>query len=213
MTVFSDEIEAFSKSVASSLERLNALEKSVIELRFGLISEGPLTFELIGKRLHLSRGRVHQVAYQAARKLKTYWRLFPEHSELLFTDSFCYPVTSSESVNRINSLAVQNKPKRKARVCAVKRWKKEYSSARQREGPWNPISGGPWSLTIHNQKSIEIRVSILGRINKRLQFLGYRPEGRSMTNGVITLRTFQHLYDPSRIKLVSIISRPIQFPS
>lgn len=192
--ITSDELEEFSKSVTRSLSRLSQIEQSVIELRYGLSGEGPLSLDAVGKRLYLSRERIRQIATKAARKMRAYWNLFPEYSDLLFTERFCYPVSPSESSNRIDSFVIQNKPRRKVRIRSERRWRNKI---KHQQAAWG------WNSIVGKQKSIEIHISILGRIKKRLVHLGYKPDGKAMTNGLITLRTYQHSIEPSRIKLVA----------
>ena len=53
----------------AALARLPERERRIVELRFGLASEGPLTLEDIGSRLGLTRERIRQLESQ------TLWRL------------------------------------------------------------------------------------------------------------------------------------------
>ena len=60
------------------LNLLNDREKRIIQLRFGLKGEGPLTLEETGKMLGITRERVRQIQEKAIAKLKT----FPAIKEL-----------------------------------------------------------------------------------------------------------------------------------
>lgn len=60
------------------LDQLNDREKRIIQLRFGLAGEGPLTLEETGKMLGITRERVRQIQEKAITKLKT----FPAIKEL-----------------------------------------------------------------------------------------------------------------------------------
>jgi RNA polymerase primary sigma factor len=52
------------------MDVLSARERKVIELKFGLVGDGDLTLEEVGKRYQLTRVRIHQILYQALAKLK-----------------------------------------------------------------------------------------------------------------------------------------------
>jgi len=52
------------------LDQLNEREKRIIQLRFGLSGEGPLTLEETGKMLGITRERVRQIQEKAITKLK-----------------------------------------------------------------------------------------------------------------------------------------------
>jgi RNA polymerase primary sigma factor len=60
------------------LDQLNEREKRIIQLRYGLSGEGPLTLEETGKMLGITRERVRQIQEKAITKLKA----FPEIREL-----------------------------------------------------------------------------------------------------------------------------------
>ncbi|MBN1647735.1 MAG: sigma-70 family RNA polymerase sigma factor [Spirochaetales bacterium] len=53
-----------------SLDTLTEREKTIINLRFGLGSEGPLTLEEIGKKLNITRERVRQIQNKAITRLR-----------------------------------------------------------------------------------------------------------------------------------------------
>jgi DNA-directed RNA polymerase specialized sigma24 family protein len=52
------------------LRELQPRERQVIELRFGMGSDEPMTLEEVGKRLRLSRERIRQIEDKAKRKLR-----------------------------------------------------------------------------------------------------------------------------------------------
>ena len=54
------------------LDELNEREKRIIQLRFGLSGEGPLTLEETGKMLGITRERVRQIQEKAITKLKAF---------------------------------------------------------------------------------------------------------------------------------------------
>lgn len=53
-----------------SLDTLTEREKKIINLRFGLSGEGPLTLEEIGKKLSITRERVRQIQNKAISRLR-----------------------------------------------------------------------------------------------------------------------------------------------
>lgn len=61
------------ESLRHSLDyALTERERRIIELRFGLTEEDPLTLELIGERIGLTRERVRQIENQALHKLQLF---------------------------------------------------------------------------------------------------------------------------------------------
>ena len=65
-------------TLARVLNQLNEREKRIIQLRYGLSGEGPLTLEETGKMLGITRERVRQIQEKAIARLKS----FPEIKEL-----------------------------------------------------------------------------------------------------------------------------------
>ncbi len=61
---------SFRQEVERMLGHLKPRERAVIELRFGLGSEEPLTLEEVGNRLTLSRERIRQIEERAKQKLR-----------------------------------------------------------------------------------------------------------------------------------------------
>jgi RNA polymerase primary sigma factor len=61
---------SFREEVDRMLRHLKPREQAVIELRFGLGSEEPLTLEEVGQRLNLSRERIRQIEERAKQKLR-----------------------------------------------------------------------------------------------------------------------------------------------
>ncbi|MEW5814114.1 MAG: RNA polymerase sigma factor RpoD/SigA [Spirochaetota bacterium] len=57
-------------TIAAMLMHLNHREKVILQLRFGLAGEGPMTLETIGNRFGITRERVRQIQNDAIRKLK-----------------------------------------------------------------------------------------------------------------------------------------------
>lgn len=62
--------KSFREEVDRLLRELKPRERQVIELRFGIESDEPMTLEAVGKRLRLSRERVRQIEEKAKRKLR-----------------------------------------------------------------------------------------------------------------------------------------------
>ena len=79
-----DEVAAQSLESAAlhrSLERLDAREREVLCLRFGLTDEQPLTLEEVGRRFDLTRERIRQIEAKALTKLRH--PCLPGHLRLL----------------------------------------------------------------------------------------------------------------------------------
>jgi RNA polymerase primary sigma factor len=64
--------KSFRREIKEILNRLKPRERRVIELRYGLSSEGPLTLEQIGRRMRLTRERVRQIEENAKRRLRIF---------------------------------------------------------------------------------------------------------------------------------------------
>jgi RNA polymerase sigma factor (sigma-70 family) len=59
-----------SAALRASLTRLDAREREVLCLRFGLLNEQPLTLEEVGRRFDLTRERIRQIEAKALTKLR-----------------------------------------------------------------------------------------------------------------------------------------------
>ena len=66
--------EGRSRHVREWVSQLTAVQREVIELRYGLKTENFLTLETIGKRFGLTRERVRQIEKQAIQQLKRHVR-------------------------------------------------------------------------------------------------------------------------------------------
>jgi RNA polymerase sigma factor (sigma-70 family) len=62
--------ESFAAQVRALLDNLDAREREVIRMRFGLDGEEPRTLQEIGGRLKLTRERVRQIESRAKEKLR-----------------------------------------------------------------------------------------------------------------------------------------------
>jgi RNA polymerase primary sigma factor len=62
--------ESFSRALSDALAELPQRERSVLELRFGLIDDQPKTLREIGEEMGLSRERVRQIESRALNKLR-----------------------------------------------------------------------------------------------------------------------------------------------
>lgn len=62
--------KSFREEVDRLLRELKPRERQVIELRFGMGKEEPMTLEAVGRRLRLSRERIRQIEEKAKRKLR-----------------------------------------------------------------------------------------------------------------------------------------------
>jgi RNA polymerase primary sigma factor len=75
----------FSMTLQETLEgilsHLSEREMKIIQLRFGLAGEGPLTLEETGKLLGITRERVRQIQEKATFKLRNYEELYALRDE------------------------------------------------------------------------------------------------------------------------------------
>ncbi len=62
------------KCIDTWLAELPASERSVVEMRFGLTGEDPMTLDRIGKKFGITRERVRQIENQAIKRLKNMTR-------------------------------------------------------------------------------------------------------------------------------------------
>lgn len=64
--------KSFEEEIIRLLKELTPRERAIIELRYGLGGEGPMTLEEVGKRFKLSRERIRQVEEKAKKRLLDY---------------------------------------------------------------------------------------------------------------------------------------------
>jgi RNA polymerase primary sigma factor len=62
------------KNLDRRLERLDARERTILELRFGLEGQTPLTLKEVGRRLGVTREWVRKIEVRAVRKLDDSWK-------------------------------------------------------------------------------------------------------------------------------------------
>jgi len=60
--------------IAERLDSLSPNERKVLQMRFGLINDEPVTLDTIGKELGITRERVRQIANQALSKVRAMMR-------------------------------------------------------------------------------------------------------------------------------------------
>ncbi len=63
-------LNALHDEIVKLLENLAPREKEVIELRFGIAHDNPMTLEAVGEKLGLSRERIRQIEKKAKKKLQ-----------------------------------------------------------------------------------------------------------------------------------------------
>lgn len=64
--------KSFEEEIERLLKELTPRERAIIELRYGLHGEEPMTLEDVGKRFKLSRERIRQVEEKAKKRLLDY---------------------------------------------------------------------------------------------------------------------------------------------
>jgi len=64
------EYAILQERIGEVLGDLSPLEREIVELRFGLCGQAPLTLEEVGKRMKVSRERIRQLQVRAIRKLQ-----------------------------------------------------------------------------------------------------------------------------------------------
>jgi RNA polymerase primary sigma factor len=64
--------KSFEEEIMRLLQELTPRERAIIELRYGLRGEGPMTLEEVGRRFRLSRERIRQVEEKAKKRLLDY---------------------------------------------------------------------------------------------------------------------------------------------
>ncbi|HPS79705.1 MAG TPA: RNA polymerase sigma factor RpoD/SigA [Thermoanaerobaculaceae bacterium] len=62
--------ESFEQALREALDKLSEKERQVLNLRFGMVDDNPLTLREIGEQLSISRERVRQIESQALTKLR-----------------------------------------------------------------------------------------------------------------------------------------------
>jgi RNA polymerase primary sigma factor len=63
-------IDALHKEIMDLLDQLTEREKEIIQLRFGIGMESPMTLESVGEKMGLSRERIRQIEKKAKKKLQ-----------------------------------------------------------------------------------------------------------------------------------------------
>lgn len=66
--------KSLRKEILDMLEELDERERAIIEARFGLDGEKPLTLEMIGKKFNVTRERIRQVQNIALQKMRMMMR-------------------------------------------------------------------------------------------------------------------------------------------
>jgi DNA-binding CsgD family transcriptional regulator len=66
----------------TALDDLTERERKIIEMRYGMLGEDPMTLEMIGERIGLTRERVRQIENQALHKLQIFMQQKDERDEL-----------------------------------------------------------------------------------------------------------------------------------
>ena len=64
------EFQLLKSRIVEVMSDLQPLEREILELRFGLAGQAPLTLEEVGRRMNVSRERIRQLQVRAIRKLQ-----------------------------------------------------------------------------------------------------------------------------------------------
>lgn len=62
------------RSLLSRLDRLDSRERTILELRFGLEGQTPMTLKEVGRQLGVTREWVRKIEVRAVRKLDEHWK-------------------------------------------------------------------------------------------------------------------------------------------
>ena len=68
------DLDSKRRLIAERLEALTPNERKILQMRFGLIDDEPVTLDTIGKELGITRERVRQIANQALQKIRRMMR-------------------------------------------------------------------------------------------------------------------------------------------
>jgi len=60
------------RDIRRILDGLSERERRILELRFGLTGEEPMTLEQVGKRLGVTRERIRQMELKTLRRLQSF---------------------------------------------------------------------------------------------------------------------------------------------
>jgi len=68
------EIKSEYKALSDLIHKLNEREQYIIKGRFGLLNEGSMTLEAIGKKFKITRERIRQIELMALKKLRSMYQ-------------------------------------------------------------------------------------------------------------------------------------------